>query len=119
MSMFCYQCQETAKNVGCTVRGVCGKDDNTANHMDVLVYTVKGLAYMAQKKALAGKSIKEEGNFILRALFSTITNANFDAERIKALTYEAIERTQKLIDQYGQGEVLPEYVTFAAKSDQA
>ncbi|MFW6208983.1 MAG: hydroxylamine reductase, partial [Spirochaetota bacterium] len=80
MSMFCYQCQETAKNIGCTVRGVCGKDDITANHMDVLVYAVKGIAYMAQKKAEAGKSIRDEGNFILRALFSTITNANFDVE---------------------------------------
>lgn len=118
MSMFCYQCQETAKNIGCTVRGVCGKDETTANHMDVLVYAVKGLAHMAQKKAAAGKSIKEEGNLILRALFSTITNANFDVERIKALIYETIDRTQKLVDQYGQGEDLPEYVQFAPKSDQ-
>ncbi|MCF7949458.1 MAG: hydroxylamine reductase [Spirochaetia bacterium] len=116
--MFCYQCQETAKNIGCTVRGVCGKDETTANHMDVLVYAVKGLAHMAQKKAAAGKSIKEEGNLILRALFSTITNANFDVERIKALIYETIDRTQKLVDQYGQGEDLPEYVQFAPKSDQ-
>ncbi len=118
MSMFCYQCQETAKNIGCTVRGVCGKDENTANHMDVLVYTVKGLAYMAQKKEQTGESINDEGNFILRALFSTITNANFDVERIKALTYEAIERKQKLIDRYGQDEELPEYVRFTAKNDQ-
>lgn len=117
MSMFCYQCQETAKNSGCTVRGVCGKDETTANHMDVLVYAVKGLAYMAQKKAAAGESIKGEGNFILRALFSTITNANFDVERIKALTYEAIDRTQKLIDQYAQREDLPKYVQFTPQSD--
>ncbi len=118
MSMFCYQCQETAKNIGCTVRGVCGKDDITANHMDVLVYAVKGIAYMAQKKAAAGKSISDEGNFILRALFSTITNANFDVERIKALTYEAIDRKQKLIDQYTGDEELPEYVKFTAKNEQ-
>ena len=118
MSMFCYQCQETAKNIGCTVRGVCGKDETTANHMDVLVYAVKGLAYMAQKKAAAGKSIKEEGNLILRALFSTITNANFDVERIKALIYEVVDRTQKLKDQYGQGEDLPKYVQFVPKNDQ-
>jgi len=116
--MFCYQCQETAKNIGCTVRGVCGKDETTANHMDVLVYAVKGLAYMAQKKAAAGKSIKEEGNLILRALFSTITNANFDVERIKALIYEVVDRTQKLKDQYGQGEDLPKYVQFVPKNDQ-
>ncbi|MFP4066838.1 MAG: hydroxylamine reductase, partial [Spirochaetaceae bacterium] len=69
MSMFCFQCQEAAKNVGCTTRGVCGKDDVTANHMDVLVYNLKGLAYLARKKAQAGASIAEEGNFIIRALF--------------------------------------------------
>jgi len=49
MSMFCYQCQETAKNSGCTIRGVCGKTDQTANLQDLLIYILKGIAIYAEK----------------------------------------------------------------------
>ncbi|MFP4012406.1 MAG: hydroxylamine reductase [Spirochaetaceae bacterium] len=116
MSMFCFQCQEAAKNVGCTTRGVCGKDDVTANHMDVLVYNLKGLAYLARKKAQAGESIAEEGNFIIRALFATITNANFDTDRITELTFEVLERKKALASRYASGEKLPAAAAFDAKS---
>ncbi|MFP3960561.1 MAG: hydroxylamine reductase [Spirochaetaceae bacterium] len=114
--MFCFQCQEAAKNVGCTTRGVCGKDDVTANHMDVLVYNLKGLAYLARKKAQAGESIAEEGNFIIRALFATITNANFDTDRITELTFEVLERKKALASRYASGEKLPAAAAFDAKS---
>ncbi|MFP4232313.1 MAG: hydroxylamine reductase [Spirochaetaceae bacterium] len=116
MSMFCFQCQEAAKNVGCTTRGVCGKDDVTANHMDVLVYNLKGLAYLARKKAQAGASIAEEGNFIIRALFATITNANFDTDRITELTFEVLERKKALASRHASGEKLPAAAAFDAKS---
>ncbi len=116
MSMFCFQCQEAAKNVGCTTRGVCGKEDVTANHMDVMVYNLKGLAYLAQKKAAAGESIADEGNFIMRALFARITNANFDTDRITELTFEAVERKKALAATYATGEKLPPEAAFDAKS---
>ena len=112
MSMFCFQCQEAAKNVGCTSRGVCGKEDVTANHMDVLVYNLKGLAWLAAKKAAAGSAIAAEAGFITRGLFVTITNANFDTNRISALTFEAIERKRALIAAYAHGEELPPEVSF-------
>jgi hydroxylamine reductase len=98
MSMFCYQCQETARNTGCTVRGVCGKDETTANLQDVLVYSLKGLSLAAKRKKDAGMSITEEAAFIMKGLFVTITNANFDPERITSLIREALKRKNQLID---------------------
>jgi len=89
MSMFCYQCQETAGNTGCTRKGVCGKDEGTANLQDLLVYSLKGLAALARRKSAAGHSTAAEGAFVMKALFATITNANFDAERIAALVRES------------------------------
>jgi len=50
MSMFCYQCQETAKGIGCTKRGVCGKSDDLANMQDLLVYVLKGIIYCSSSK---------------------------------------------------------------------
>ncbi|MFP4485263.1 MAG: hydroxylamine reductase, partial [Spirochaetaceae bacterium] len=117
MSMFCYQCQEAAKNVGCTTRGVCGKDDVTANHMDVLVYALKGVAFLAREKARSGQSIAEEGHFIMKALFATITNANFDTERITHLTFEALERKRALAATYAVGRRLPAAASFDADSE--
>ncbi|MFW6260533.1 MAG: hydroxylamine reductase [Spirochaetota bacterium] len=114
--MFCFQCQEAAKNVGCTTKGVCGKEDVTANHMDVLVYNLKGLAWLAARKAAAGESISSEAGFITRGLFATITNANFDTDRITALAFEAIERKQKLMPAYGSGADVPEAVSFTGST---
>lgn len=96
--MFCYQCQETAKNIGCTVRGVCGKDQETANLMDLLVYVLKGISIFAEKGGA-----KEAGPFITSALFATITNANFDKNRIITLIREALQLRKKLKENFGQG----------------
>ena len=116
MNMFCFQCQEAAKNVGCTTKGVCGKEDVTANHMDVLVYNLKGLAWLAARKAASGEPISDEAGFITRGLFATITNANFDTDRITALTFKAIERKQKLVPAYGSGADVPEAVRFTGST---
>lgn len=59
MSMFCYQCQETAKNTGCTVRGVCGKTEEVAKLQDLIVYTLKGIADIAIKGNLKAEDLKE------------------------------------------------------------
>ncbi len=83
MSMFCYQCQETAKNTGCTIQGVCGKKEEVAKLQDLLIYTCKGIADIVVKgnvdKTLSG----EVNHQVMKSLFITITNANFDEEAIE------------------------------------
>ncbi|MBC35125.1 MAG: hydroxylamine reductase [Bacteroidetes bacterium] len=83
MSMFCYQCQEAAKGIGCTVKGVCGKTDEVSNLQDLLVFVTKGIAYYANKANEMNVEDKEVNHFVLDALFTTITNANFHEEQIK------------------------------------
>lgn len=90
MSMFCFQCQETAKGTGCNIAGVCGKKEDTANLQDLLVFTLKGLAVVAEEAKAQGKSDNKVGQFICQALFATITNANFDNDRIVTLIKESV-----------------------------
>ena len=79
--MFCYQCQETAKGTGCTVRGVCGKTSDVANLQDLLLFILKGIAhYRVQLRALDAVDHSAD-RFILDGLFMTITNANFPKKR--------------------------------------
>ena len=80
MSMFCYQCQETAKGTGCEVRGVCGKTEEVAKLQDLLIYSLKGIAEIVVKGKLDVKEIGPVNHEVLKGLFMTITNANFDAE---------------------------------------
>ncbi|MDI3548053.1 MAG: hydroxylamine reductase [Halanaerobiales bacterium] len=89
MSMFCYQCQETAKNQGCTIRGVCGKTDEVSNLQDLLIYLLKGISVYAVKAKELGISDEEIGPFVAESLFATITNVNFDPERIEKRIKEA------------------------------
>ncbi len=91
MSMFCFQCQETAKNSGCTVRGVCGKPDTTANLQDLLIYVLKGIAVWGKKADELGVLERSDGLFVAQGLFATITNANWDDDRFVKLIGEAIE----------------------------
>lgn len=70
--MYCFQCQETARNQGCTVKGVCGKPEGTANLQDLLVYVCKGIAVYGEKLAKQGTVDREAGRFIIKALFVTI-----------------------------------------------
>ena len=77
--MFCFQCQETAQGTGCTVRGVCGKEETTANLQDLLIFNLKGISVLAKKGREAGVDVtKEAGRFVSKGLFTTITNVNFD-----------------------------------------
>ena len=82
--MFCYQCEETAKGQGCTRVGVCGKDPEVAALQDLLIYTLKGLALYAMEGRKVGVKDPEVDRFTCEALFSTLTNVNFDPERFKA-----------------------------------
>ena len=94
MSMFCYQCQEAAKNTGCTVVGACGKKADTAILQDLLVYSLKGLAIVAEKADMNSDS--KVGKFITEAFFTTITNANFDNADIENLITNAISLRESI-----------------------
>jgi len=83
--MFCYQCEQTAKGTGCTTAGVCGKDAKTASLQDLLLFQAKHAAKYAVKARLAGKSDRDADVYIIEALFTTVTNVNFDPERVAAL----------------------------------
>ena len=89
--MFCFQCQETAKNQGCTLMGVCGKKEDTANLQDLLIYILKGISIWLEKAKGFGLIDSKSGLFIAKSLFSTITNANFDNTRFIALIKEALK----------------------------
>jgi len=77
MSMFCYQCQETAKGIGCTKRGVCGKSDDLANMQDLLVYVLKGISIYSSRARELGVENEKVNQFIFNSLFMTITNTNW------------------------------------------
>ena len=78
MSMFCYQCQETANGTGCTIAGICGKKDDLANMQDLLVYVAKGIAIVHTEARELGLKHNKADEFIVNSLFMTITNANWD-----------------------------------------
>ena len=80
--MFCFQCQETAKNTGCTVRGVCGKPEETADLQDLLIYACKGISVYGEMLKEKGTVDNAAGRFICEALFTTITNATWDDDVI-------------------------------------
>ena len=96
MSMFCFQCQEAAKNTGCTVVGVCGKKEDTAQLQDLLVFTLKGLSVVAAEAKKQGKLDNCIGLFIAQGLFATITNANFDNDRFVELIKQSISKRDAL-----------------------
>ena len=78
MSMFCYQCQEAAGGKGCQVKGVCGKNEDVAKLQDLLIYTLKGISDIVVKADLDAKDLGNVNHEVLKSLFMTITNANFD-----------------------------------------
>jgi hydroxylamine reductase len=101
MSMFCYQCEQTAKGTGCTVLGVCGKEPTTAALHDLLVYAIKDLSRYANRARQLGSVDKAVNIFTVKALFSTLTNVDFDPARFQALLKEATsikERTKSLYE---------------------
>ena len=122
MSMFCFQCQETARNQGCTVRGVCGKTTDVANLQDLLIWLLKGVSFYGVRAMELGVRDPEADLFVAQALFATITNVNFAPERFVALAKKALELRERLgakfLEAYQQSrgepfsESLPEVVTW-------
>ena len=93
--MFCYQCEQTAKGTGCTVQGVCGKDHETATLQDLLLYATRGISMYAHRARGLGAKDRHIDIFTIEALFSTVTNVNFDPERLRELLMEAAEMRDK------------------------
>jgi hydroxylamine reductase len=78
MTMFCFQCQEAAGGRGCTIRGVCGKNEQVAKLQDLLIYTLKGISDVVVKGKINSDELDSVNYEMLNSLFMTITNANFD-----------------------------------------
>ena len=109
--MFCFQCQETAKGTGCTVRGVCGKAPETSRWMDLLLSVVRGVGsiYHSLLENGAKDDVKVD-DFIIDALFATITNANFDDAALLAKVDNGIAIKKQLLDEAAKNGVkLPAY----------
>lgn len=83
--MFCFQCEQTSKGKGCSDFGVCGKDENTAALQDLLVYATKGISQYAHRARQLGAIDRAIDVFVVEALFTTVTNVNFDPERVAGM----------------------------------
>ena len=97
--MFCFQCQETAKGTGCILSGVCGKTPEVANMQDLLLFVVRGIAVYNQALRKDGRSSARTDKFIFDALFTTITNANFDKHAIIKKIKKGLELKKDLSNQ--------------------
>jgi len=93
--MFCYQCEQTAGGTGCTKVGVCGKEPETSDLQDLLVYALKDIARYAHAARKLGVTDKDVNIFTVKALFSTLTNVNFDTGRFQQFMRQASEIRQK------------------------
>ncbi len=93
--MFCYQCQETAKGTGCVVKGVCGKTEEVAQLQDLLIYLARGISILGTIARENRYSNARVDRFVQEALFTTITNANFDGEKIIERIHEGVELREK------------------------
>lgn len=97
--MFCFQCQETAKGTGCILSGVCGKTPEVANMQDLLLFVIRGIAVYNQALRKDGRSSARADKFIFDALFTTITNANFDKHSIIEKIKKGLELKKDLSNQ--------------------
>jgi hydroxylamine reductase len=89
--MFCYQCEQTAKGTGCDVFGVCGKDPKTAALQDLLLHVAKGISMYAHRAAVLGAQDPTIDRYVIEALFTTVTNVNFDPERLAGILRQGAE----------------------------
>ena len=119
MSMFCFQCQETAKNQGCTVKGMCGKPESTADLQDLLIYVCKGIAVYGEKLREKGTVDRAASRFIVRALFTTVTNVAWDDNTIVDTIKEGLEVRESVKEKSGPAmpEKLPDCATWYPNDD--
>ncbi|WP_278581801.1 hydroxylamine reductase [Prevotella denticola] len=109
--MFCFQCQETAKGTGCTIQGVCGKKSETSRWQDLLLSVVRGVATITDALRNAGiETDQEVGDYLVDALFATITNANFDDQAILNKVDKGVSLKRDLLSLACENHVaLPDY----------
>jgi len=98
--MFCYQCEQTAQGTGCTSHGVCGKDPQTAALQDLLIYAAKDIARYAHRARGLGAKDRQIDVFVAEALFTTVTNVNFDPRRLQECIAKAVELKDKAVAMY-------------------
>jgi hydroxylamine reductase len=125
--MFCRQCEQRAKDTGCTVKGVCGKEENVAVLQDVLTYALVGIGIYGKMARDLQVKDQETDRFVVEGLFTTVTNVNFDPQKIRALVDTSIvvkNKIKKLFEQAYQKEngaefkqVLPDAADFVPASD--
>ncbi|MCX5844142.1 MAG: hydroxylamine reductase, partial [Deltaproteobacteria bacterium] len=96
--MFCYQCEQTAKGEACTKAGVCGKQPDVAALQDLLTYALTGLSLVAEAGRKSGINDRDVNVFACEALFSTLTNVNFDPARFVTLIRQCCALRDGLID---------------------
>ena len=117
-NMFCFQCQETAGNRGCTKVGVCGKSADLANMQDLLIYATKGLSEVTTRLRKEGKTISKELNhYITLNLFTTITNANFDDEVFYVRVKETLAKKNELMKEVSDKSGFSEAATWDVNAD--
>lgn len=112
--MFCNQCEQTAKGTGCTVSGVCGKKPEVAALQDLLLHAVKGLSLYANAGSKADFVDRRTGRLALESLFSTITNVDFDPERLQKLILRCSKTMTKLKEKLAQEGVVTDFAAPAA-----
>ncbi len=95
-AMFCYQCEQTSKGTGCTKMGVCGKNPGVAALQDLLIYSLKGLSVCAAEGRKVGLNDIEVNRFTTEALFATLTNVDFDPDRLEDLLDESLKMRDAL-----------------------
>ncbi len=116
--MFCYQCQETAGCAGCTQAGVCGKQPDVAAMQDLLVYVTRGLSAVTTALRKESQPVSKQVNHLITFnLFTTITNANFDKERITERIRSTLETKSALLDQVKDPSVLPQAALWDGAGD--
>jgi hydroxylamine reductase len=99
--MFCYQCTQTARGTGCVEHGTCGKDADVAALQDLLLYAAEGIAAYAHRARGLGVRDAAVDGFVLKALFTTVTNVNFDPARMEALLSEAVHLRDRIASLWG------------------
>ena len=116
--MFCYQCQETAGCTGCTQAGVCGKQPDVAAMQDLLVYVTRGLSAVTTALRKEGQPVSKQVNHLITFnLFTTITNANFDKERIAERIRSTLETKSALLGQVKDPSALPQAALWDGAGD--
>jgi hydroxylamine reductase len=123
--MFCYQCEQTSQGQGCQTIGVCGKDENTATLQDLLIHALKGVSQYAHRARLLDAGDPEIDAFVIEAIFATLTNVNFDEDKVAELVYKAAEVRDRARALYSQtaakagvpAEVLSGPAAFQPESD--